>query len=149
MPRIISIIFICLAFTLNNTNYIKPADVFDDYDGVLHVHTNIATNIPYTQVIPNGKAFILSTSLEHIDILFDNINYSNIKGYTVFLKTTDLQSVLNKLGLQYFKNNNNEILAYSSLVPFSLDLDGEIYNIQIVKKSSQIVIGFPVILGSY
>ena len=149
MPKLVPILFMCICLTFNCTNYIDYKILFDKYQGSVDVHISTPANIPYVSCTPNGKSYVLSTNLNNLDNLLKNISLKNVQGYTFFINDTNLSNITNRLGLQYYDVNQNEILAYSSLIPFSIDLDGKVYNTQIVQKSDQIVIGFPMILGSY
>jgi len=148
MPKILPILFISIALTFNCTTYIDLKSTFSNLDGKIELHTNISKNIPYTQTIPNGNSYILSTSLKNIEILLTNVDANNIKGCTIFINSNDINYILSQLGLQYFQSNNKEILGYSSLVPWQTELDGNIFNTHIILNKNQIVIGFPLILGS-
>lgn len=148
MPKILLILFISIALTFNCTTYIDLKSTFSNLDGKIELHTNISKNIPYTQTIPNGNSYILSTSLKNIEILLTNVDANNIKGCTIFINSNDINYILSQLGLQYFQCNNKEILGYSSLVPWQTELDGNIFNTHIILNKNQIVIGFPLILGS-
>ena len=149
MPKVISLIFICLLISFNCSNYIDFNNVFKSFNGTIQIHTTIFKNVPHSEVIENGKGYIISSSIKNIDVLLNSFDESDIKGYTFFLKTNDIQSVTKKLGLQYSISNQNEIVAYSNIVPMSIYINNIVYNTQIIQKDEEVIIGFPVILGSY
>ncbi len=105
---------------------------------------------PEAKAINNGNTLIISAPASISRFLYNSL--FEIKGIT-FFTSQSLQSVVSKLNIKVFKGVKVEGAEHFYGFCTGLDkfvfVDGKKVNVHLVKKKDQLIVGFPIILGSY
>ena len=143
---------ITICFLILQNNYVPVNNFANGYSGTYYFYTSEDFCSDFTTTVSNGNEYIVSCDIDMANFVYNILNNNCIRGESFqFTKVgdRDLEKLIIKLGIQYFSKNDDEILGYSSIVPYSVKLDNNIFNVQIAETNSQITIGFPMILGSF
>jgi len=146
------LVLIAICFLIFQNNYVPVNNFASGYTGTYYFYTSEDFCSNFTTTINNGNDYIVSCDIDIASFVYQILNYNCIRGESFqFTKfgDRDLETLISKLGIQYFSKNEDEILGYSSLVPYSVKLNNSIFNVQIAETNSKITIGFPMILGSF
>ncbi len=124
--------------------------IFDEYSGEYYCYTSQNFTCDWANTVPNGNEYIISCSIDRAHLLNAMLDDNKIRGESFVLNGVDnIDVILKQLGIQYYGNNGSEILAYSCLVPYSVKVDNKYYNVQLFERNDDVVVGFPMILGSF
>ena len=116
---------------------------------------NVVNDLEDAQIIENGNSFVVKTNINNAQKIKSKVSF--VMGESVKFKSHYF--AVDKL-IEYFDIKNikaEEINGVKSVIGFSnkenlqnsIDIDGNLINIQIVFSCGTITIGSPVILGDY
>lgn len=147
----------CLVFVVSIFCFASLNTNFSDYifsissDAEVSFFVSKFQDLNGTEIIKNGDGFVLNCTAD-----FAEKNFNKIKGcYGFSIKTKYDPKILNRI-LNDAKVVSTAIVQniknyYCSLagVPFSTIIDGKKINFQIAVNNQSIIVGSPIILGSY
>ena len=146
------LIAICSIFFVRTYNHKLP----DELDGDFYIYTNSTFDVSScdVEIVKNGPGLILKGKKEDLEKL--NIPSSVVGGYSVFLdeNTYNAQDVMNQLDFVVKKSSKlsgdiETFYGYSSYGGRSVKVGGHRVNCQVAINANGIIVGFPLILGSY
>lgn len=154
MKKIVVFLFlgVLLSFALHFDN--KTLPLFNFYQKGTCEFTVIKDtnkNIPsFASSVSCGENLFVKADLPLGGYLQKHLN--DILGVTIFVKD-DLSNVLKNLQVKICKselqNNNTHIFGFSPLFEKTIFIGGKKCNIHIVVQTEQLIVGYPIILGSY
>jgi hypothetical protein len=155
MKNIFSFIFIFVLIALTFLFYDSKKLAFDFFTQgecefvVSSANSNIDLP-PEVKVVKNGTHYMITAPSSLSRFLYNRL--VEVKGMT-FYTTQSLQSVVERLNVKYFKGEEIEGARhyYGFCKSFSdfVFISGKKVNIHFVEKQNQLIIGLPIILGSY
>ena len=97
--------------------------------------------------IDNGNGEIIFCNIQQFEELKNKL--SNISGYTIKLQNTSFNDVVDILKPMYVDSFNNSYYGYVNNLSKSVVTQDKNYNFQCVEKQNKVLIGVPILLGSY
>ena len=151
MKKIVVALFIA-SLVLISTNFHKKDELlpFSESFGICEFYCEgVLNNSNFiSSVISCGENFFVTTNLKCAKKVYNDL--LNVKSFKVVIED-DFD--VTKLKLQYIKTENVEDMkisyAFSNYFKSSVCVDGKKANVQIVEKNNKIIIGSPIIMGSY
>lgn len=154
MKKIIVFLFliVLIGFALHFDNRVMP--LFSDYsEGTCEfmVLKNSNKTIPsFAHQVVSGDNLFVSADIEFAQYLQNQLN--DIYGITIYVQDS-LENVLNKYQVKICKeemqDENLHVFGFSPLFDKSIFIEGKKCNLHIVTRNNEIIIGYPIIYGSY
>lgn len=151
MKRLIVFIFIVILLCLTNLTITKDL-TFDKIfaNSKVEIFFDRKTDLEY-QKIQNGVGEIVFCEANQLSDILKNDN--KVSGFTIKIKNENVDEVLKKLNVKNVYDKNFGIYGWSNLlgevVNLKLDMFGSYVNFQCVNNEDGIILGCPIILGSY
>lgn len=144
MKKLLVILFLFLACTTNYSN--KEFSLLDKFDGELSVYSLEPISENYINL---GTCYMNLGKTKK-----DDNNNSHIIGESIKVYDLEVGAALKTLDAQIVKVENVDvgevvIYAYSNKIPRSVKVADNKVNLQIACKDEYVVIGWPLILGSF
>lgn len=154
MKKIFVFLFLCVLLSFALYFNKQPLPLFNFYqDGVCEFAVKANTNkiLPsFVQDTQNGENLFVKAPLKLGDYLQKNLN--DILGVTIIINERE-ENVLKNLQVKICKtekqNDNKHIFGFSPLFEKAIFIENKKCNIHIVVQSDRLVIGYPIVLGSY
>lgn len=151
MKKIVVTVFIVLLILISSDFHKKDAlNIFSSSDGVCEFYCEkvLKRSNFISSIISSGDGYFVTTNLKCAKKVFEDLK--NVKSFKIIFKNN---FEISKLKLKYIKTELVEDMkisyAFSNYFDNSICIDGKKSNIQIVEKESQVIIGVPIIMGSY
>ena len=151
MKKIICLVFVLSLFCITSLNSSFESYIFS-LSPVAQVsfYTNQKPLNFEGSCIQNGKGYIISTTAK----LAQKQRYeiSGCFGFSIELdKEKNLDKILSKIKVIKTETLSDKVLYYGQVkaLPYSTIINGKKVNIQIAVVKSKIILGSPIILGSY
>lgn len=95
----------------------------------------------------NGDGQIIFCDVENLLYILNNYV---VNGYTLRICASDMNSVLQKFMPNYYFESSNYVYGYKQgIFNKCINVNDEKVNFQCVKSNNDVLIGFPILLGSY
>ena len=139
---IICLILICVAFC--GDKKLSVNDLFENMSAEIYLPTQ--TQINNFKTIKNGQGQIVFCQVGDIEAF---LKLHNINGYTIKVKNSTINRVLKKVMPVAKYTQKNLIYGYSFVFDKSLNINGNKVNFQCAQSGDDVLIGSPILLGSY
>lgn len=96
--------------------------------------------------IKNGAGEIIFSEIENLNYILNNYDAN---GFTIKIKNEQIDNVIKKLNANYLFESFNCLYGCSSLFVDCACVNNNLVNFQCVKNEDEILIGSPLLLGSY
>ena len=149
MKRLIVFIFIVVLLCLTNLPCFKEFKLdsfFPESNVEVYLGEYVDMGDKKLSYIKNGDGMILFMKIEELELF---LKENNVLGYTIYINHTSVNTVFELLNVKNVDYKNNSFYGESNLFSKSLNVDGMKYNFQCVKKEESILLGTPILLGSY
>ena len=151
MKKIVVAIFIAILIAIS-TNFHKKDElsIFVSNEGICEFYCEkVLKNSSFiSSILSSGDGFFVSTNLKSSKKVYDDL--LNVKSFKIILNK-DFE--ISKLKMQYIKTEMVEDMkisyGFSNFFNNCVCIDGKKANIQIVERQDKIIIGVPIIMGSY
>lgn len=147
------ILLLSLSFFLSANRDIVFLNVAQNYDGTISFYTSYPQSIDGANCVINGNSGIVSCNSQSANKVYSKLN--GIVGISFVTKGDNktLTHIFDDLKLTILSKECVDkfiiYLAHTSLFSNHIMVDNKKVNIQIALKDGDIIIGTPVILGSY
>lgn len=147
------IVFIILALLLCGINFgavqnLTLEQIFQTAQ--VEVYTSEQTNLQY-QKTTNGAGEIIYCNLAQLNYILNNC--ACVSGYTLKINNLQIKDVLLKLNARQITQNNYGAYGWSRLLSYKINkqitIDNQAVNFQCVQSKSSVLLGVPILLGSY
>lgn len=105
------------------------------------------------ETLRNGNDYYFYFNEKESQNALKNLNIENIEGLVYYFdKNINLEKIKNKLNFYYKGQSIDNMVVYygyDSTYPDFRIIDGKRINVQIVKNSTNIIVGYPLILCGY
>lgn len=150
MKKFLSFIFFmfCIFFCVVNNSGIKTFLDSEEINKVIF-YCEENNDLKNSLCVQNGGGYIIETDKKTAYENFDNIK--GCFGVTIFFDNIQLEDILNNVNVvKQEKIGDCEIYyATAKNIIFSTYIENKKINLQIAVSNNKIIIGFPLILGSY
>ncbi len=142
MKKLFSTLFIMILFISGINTY--DFSLLDYFDGEYTLYTKESIN---ENSIDVGFCYINNTQTS-------NVEQNLIVGESIVVKNLEVGAALSVLNAkivktEVLKDNSVVIYAYSNLINTEVQIESKDVNLQIVCRKNDVVIGWPMILGSF
>ena len=150
MKRLIVFILLTLLLCGVNFTFTKNLNIDDIFSNVkIEVFTNEKTSLSLKK-IDNGVGEVIFCDAQEFDYILKGPY--NVAGYTLKIYGVNESEVLKKLNVKNIYNKNFGIYGWSSILNNlnkKIKIDDKIINFQCISKENSVIIGVPILLGSY
>lgn len=145
------IVFILLALLLCGVNLSSVQKLTLDQifpTATLEVYTSDKSYLDLNK-LKNGNGEIIFADINQLNYITQNCQ--SVVGYTLIIRDMQKNDVLKALKVLYQEQENYGIYGWSSVLGFNkkIVLNGNNINFQCVTSGQNILIGVPILLGSY
>lgn len=151
MKKIVVTIFIVLLILISSSFHKKDVlEIFTSSDGICEFYCEgVLKNTSFiSSIISSGEGYFVTTNLKSAKKVFNDLK--NVKSFKIKFKNN---FEISKLKLKYIKTEFVDDMkisyAFSNYFDNGICIDGKKSNVQIVEKQNKLVIGIPIIMGSY
>ncbi len=146
MKKLLVFILLVILFCGINLNFTKKIDLKSIFAGAsVEVYLNSGEFTDEFESIKNGDGQILNCVVDDLDNVL--ASYS-VSGYTLKIEGMDVIDVLNMAKLEYFKDGEY-YYGFCEGMAKPIITHNEFVNFQCVQNGCNVLLGFPILLGSY
>ena len=150
MKKFLSIIFLCFVFCVCGFNNVFFEYLVDlDKNSKVCFYCSERNQTGFVQEIQNGQGYVYETTNEKAKDIYKTLK--GCYGFSIRLGATALDDILKNVHIvktEKLEGLENFYCMANGLMFFDF-LDNKKINIQIAKTSSGVIVGSPIILGSY
>lgn len=148
MKRLIVFIFLVVLFCVINIGAMQNLSLKDIFPNAnCEVYFAKKTDLMSYEKLSNGEGEILFCNINDLNYIKQN---KNICGYTIKIENQNIKDVLNKLCPSYSFVFDEYVYGYKiGAITCNVELNGKKVNFQCAQKENCVLIGFPILLGSY
>jgi len=142
-------VFILIALLLCGINFASSKklslnSIFPDGDVEVYFSQNIEMSEFYTQRNGNGTILFCSS-----DKLLYILNNYSVSGYTIKIKNLSVCDVLKKISPNYYFSNGCGVYGYFSYFNDYVLVNDRAVNFHVKESDGCVLLGCPILLGSY
>ena len=145
MKKLIVFIFIILIMCLTKFSFTKNLSLADIFGGA-NIEVYAQEEILNMKNVKNGDGYIVYCNVYDLDYIYNNYK---INGFTVNVKNVSINKILDLLGACKIEKNDYGFYGVSDVLMWSYNLKCGDKNLQIIESDGGVMVGCPILLGSY
>lgn len=147
MKRLIVFVLIVLVLCGINLSFTSSLTLNKLFSGaVVEVYLQNQDYVGECKTVKNGDGLIVITNVNELNYILKNYKTN---GFTLKINNLSLNKTLAKLNPNYYKTKNNYTYGYLSYGALGVCVGQDVVNFQCCEVGGEVLVGFPILLGSY